>query len=46
MGSRDGEQKRGGNSLIYGVFGDVDKEEGEHIREEQVSSSTEVLTEA
>ena len=30
-GGGEGEQERGGDALVYGVFGDVDEEEGEHV---------------
>jgi hypothetical protein len=32
-GRGEGEEEGGGDALIYGVFGDVDEEEGEHAVE-------------
>jgi hypothetical protein len=41
-----GEEERGGDSLVDGVFGPIDKEEGEHVGEEEGASEGESLAEA
>lgn len=40
-----GEEERWGYALVYGVFGDVDEEEGEHVGEEEEAGAVEVCCE-
>ena len=41
-GGGEGEEEGGGYALVDRVFGDVDQEEGEHVREEEAPGPVEV----